>query len=967
MNSQLLVTELLALPDLSAQKQYLADCIAARPAPEQDEFANQLKAQADQLLRADIQRCLQTADLLLHLASLNQNQWHRALGLRVKANAFCHGGLGEYRQAIALYDEAAEIYKEKGHVVFQAGTQYAKITALANLGYYDEALKIGQWAAAILEANQEWLLLAKLTVNLGSIHRRLGEDNQALALYDKACELYQQLGNNKDARSALARVEQNRIVVLRHVGRFDESIAASQRAFAMLYASGQPMEAVRAQQNLAATYFVIGRYNEGLALLDEAREAFLADGRQRDAILIELITNDCLLQLRRFTDVLASCQRVHTLFTELGTRFEVGQSSLNEAVAYAGLERFEEALAALAEARQIFGDEGNEVWMASTDLETAVILHHQGQYQASFETALRCADTFAAHQLPVEEAQSFLTAAQAAIRLGRQATAQHLITTVLATDEAKDLPALAYQSNYLLGTLAYQQGDLPQARHHYDAARRQLEQLRGRLMIEFRADFLEDKQVVYEDLVEVCLEMNEAEASLLYAERAKSRALLELLAFRLDMSLEARTEADKPLVAELVQLREERDRLYRRWEGGEVTRERGRMTAMAEGQQMAQQDVLAVEKRITDLWHKLLIRNADYAREAALWQVHTESIQPYLDKDTALLVYVIAKGKLLVFQVTHDAVQVIHLSISLTQLQRWLQLMWLNLKSVPKSAPARLDLLTVNIQGILHQLYDQLIQPLAASLQGYKNLIIVPHGPLHYLPFHALYDGTTYLLSQHAISYLPSASFLAYGQITRPEADGLVAFGHSYNGRLPYTNDEARLIAHQWQGQSWLEEATTLAQVKTAAQNCHILHLATHADFRPDNPLFSGLALADGWLTTMDIFNMRVPASLVTLSACQTGRSVIGGGDELFGLMRAFLSAGAASLVLSLWAVEDRSTMRFMTLFYEALAQGHDKGEALREVQRCFVEGIGNPETADFYQHPYFWAPFYLVGDAGPL
>jgi CHAT domain-containing protein len=59
--------------------------------------------------------------------------------------------------------------------------------------------------------------------------------------------------------------------------------------------------------------------------------------------------------------------------------------------------------------------------------------------------------------------------------------------------------------------------------------------------------------------------------------------------------------------------------------------------------------------------------------------------------------------------------------------------------------------------------------------------------------------------------------------------------------------------------------------------------------------------------------------------------------------------------------------MRFMTLFYEALAQGHDKGEALRQVQRCFVEGIGNPETADFYQHPYFWAPFYLVGDAGPL
>ena len=955
------------MPGLALQKQFVADCVATLLVADQDQFANQLKVEADQFLRSDIQRCLETADLLLHLSALNHNQWHRALGLRVKANAFCHGGLGEYRQAIVLYDEAAEIYREKGHVIFQAGTQYAKITALANLGHYDEALRIGQWAASIFEANQEWLLLAKLYVNLGSIYYRLREDNKALALYDNAFKLYQQFENDGDARSALARVEQNRIIVLRNLGRFDESIATSQRAYKMLRESGQQMEVVRAQQNLAATYFVLGRYNEGLALLDEAREAFLADGRQRDAIVIELIANDCLLQLRRFSDVLANCRRVRILFRELGARFEVGQSILNEAVAYAGLERFAEALTALAEARQIFVDEGNDVWVASTDLETAVILQHQGQYQVSFDTALACAGTFSAHKLPVEAAQAYLTAARAAIQLGHQTTANHLIATALPIAEDQHLPTLAYQIYYLLGTVARQQGDLPLARRHYDEARRQLEQLRGRLMIEFRADFLEDKQIVYEDLVEVCLELDEAEAGLHYAERAKSRALLELLAFRLDLSLEARTEADKPLVAELVQLREERDRLYRHWEGGEVTRERGRITAMAAGQQIAQQDVLAIEKRITDLWHKLLIRNADYARDASLWQVHTESIQPYLDAETTVLAYFIAKGNLLAFQVTREAVQVKHLSVPLAQLQRLLQLMWLNLRAVPKSTPDRLKLLNVNIQGILQQLHDHLIQPCAALLAGHKNLIIVPHGPLHYLPFHALHDGTSYLLSQHTISYLPSATFLSYGRAARAETCRLAAFGHSYNGRLPYTNDEARLIATGWQGEYWLEEATTLAQVQTAAQQCHILHLATHADFRPDNPLFSGLALADGWLTTMDIFNMRVPASLVTLSACQTGRSVIGGGDELFGLMRAFLSAGAASLVLSLWAVEDRSTMRFMALFYEDLAEGYSKGEALRRVQRCFVQGAVDAETADYYQHPYFWAPFYLVGDAGPV
>jgi CHAT domain-containing protein len=117
----------------------------------------------------------------------------------------------------------------------------------------------------------------------------------------------------------------------------------------------------------------------------------------------------------------------------------------------------------------------------------------------------------------------------------------------------------------------------------------------------------------------------------------------------------------------------------------------------------------------------------------------------------------------------------------------------------------------------------------------------------------------------------------------------------------------------------------------------------------------------------MDIFSLPLQASLVTLSACQTGRSVVGGGDELFGLMRAFLSTGAASLVLSLWAVEDRSTMHFMELFYKNLARGLHKGTAIREVQRRFIEGFIDEDAASHYKHPYFWAPFYLVGDSGPL
>lgn len=964
------VEALLALPDEGVQRQFLAEHLPTLDADAQDEVADLLKVKSDHFLRSDIQRCLNSADLILHIADLTTSPWHRALGLRAMGNALCYGGLGEYRRAVELYDEAVDIYRVQGHVVHEAGTQYAKLTALAHLGRYDEALQIGEWAGRVLEKNAKWLLLAKLNVNLGSIHRRLGQDALALTLYNRARDLYRQFENDYEATVAIGRVEQNRSVVLRNLGLFEEAIQASQTAWGILGNTGQKVEAARAKQNLALTYFVLGRYNEALALLDRARDVFLDDGRQRDAVLIELFVSDCLLQLRRFKDVLDKSRQARTLFAQLGTQFEVAQSILNEAVAYAGLERYDEALAALEEARRLFVADGNSsVWVASTDLEIASILLRQEKHQESIERSLACAEVFAFHRLPVERSQALLVAARAAVQSGQYEQVRDLVAAVLTVAEDQDIPTLVYQAHYLLGAQAEAQGNLQQARAEYERAATVLERMRGRLMIEFRADFLEDKQVVYEDLVQVCLDLDEPQEGLMYAERAKSRALLELLAFRLNLGIEARAEADQPLVEELVRLRGERDRLYRRWQGDEVMHERGETTIIGENQHVAQQDVVVLEQQITELWHRLLIRNADYARDAALWQVRVEPVQPFLDAETALVEYFLAQGQFIVFFVTRETVQARRLPVKLPQIQHLLQLLWLNLRAVPKSSPEQVVHLTANARGILRRFYDHLVAPLTDLVASYQKLVIVPHGPLHYLPFHALQDETGIFVSRHEISYLPSASFLRYWPEPRQRRGDLIAVGHSYGGRLPYTNQEARTIASLSKGLVLLEDEATLAQVQAAAAQCDVLHLAAHADFRPDSPLFSGLALADGWLTTLDIFNLRLQASLVTLSACQTGRSVVSGGDELLGLMRAFLSAGAASLVLSLWAVEDYSTALLMEKFYSRLTQGWTKGAALRNVQTQFARGRSTEDTraAKLYTHPYFWAPFYLVGNAGLL
>ena len=118
--------------------------------------------------------------------------------------------------------------------------------------------------------------------------------------------------------------------------------------------------------------------------------------------------------------------------------------------------------------------------------------------------------------------------------------------------------------------------------------------------------------------------------------------------------------------------------------------------------------------------------------------------------------------------------------------------------------------------------------------------------------------------------------------------------------------------------------------------------------------MFSSIRLGDGHLSLFDLYQLPLAADLVTLSGCSTGLNVVVGGDELFGLIRGLLSAGAGSVLVSLWDVSDRSTADYMTAFYRSLEAGQNKAQAVRTAIR---------EVRKHYEHPYFWAPFVLVGN----
>ncbi|MEZ4726380.1 MAG: CHAT domain-containing tetratricopeptide repeat protein [Caldilineaceae bacterium] len=943
------------------QEQHAFLCIHAISFDER--AAQSLKQRADRLMRSDVQAVLQIAQLLLDLGEQTTLPVARALGLTAEANALSVGGLGNYARAVVCYEEAAAIYASLQRPVDRAKVLAGKVSALAFLGRYTEALVDGQWATTVLQAHEQWQMLAGLNWNLAIVYGRQGDDMRALEKFDQIRTFYQSLG--AEGEWCLPMVEQNRAVVLRNLGRFEESITASRRAWALFDQLGQTAELARAQQNLAVTYLVLGRYNEALDLLDQASHLFLRDGRHADALTVELYVTDCLLHLRRFGEGLEKCQSIRTRFAQNGTRLEIGQAQLHEGVALAGLQRYPEALIALQAAQECFQQEDNAVLLAAVEMERAAILLHSGDPTQSLTVSRRCIEVFQLHELPVRRAQACLLAARAALALHDEACVRHMLQQVFAISDPNDIPTLAYQGHYLLGDLCKQMDDIERAQVAYGRAIQELERLRGNLMVEFRADFLADKQTVYEDMVDLCLARQAPAEGFTYAERAKSRALLDLLAHRVDLRIQAKDARDERDVAQLMHLRQERDRLYRRWEGRANLHFRGANDGGVPLVNEEQQQILTIEKQITALWHKLLVHNADYARDAALWQVYAEPVQSYLPEETLLIEYFSVRGTLVVFLVSRHTVQAIRLPTSISHVLQLTQLLGLNLRAVMRSGARQMPDLTQNALGLLQQLYRLLVAPYAIHLNGYKHLQVVPHGPLHYLPFHALHDGQQYLLEAYEVSYLTGADLLRYRANDPAALDRLatntVALGHSFGKRLPHTVAEAQRVAHLTGGQALVDSAATTSELRSLAATCRILHFATHGDFRNDNPLFSGLALDDGWLTTLDVFHLRLNASLVTLSACQTGRHVIGGGDELLGLLRAFLYAGANSLVATLWSVEDHSTATLMERFYAQLMGGATKGAALRHAQLAYLA------DGDRHAHPFFWAPFFLVGHAGAL
>ena len=525
-----------------------------------------------------------------------------------------------------------------------------------------------------------------------------------------------------------------------------------------------------------------------------------------------------------------------------------------------------------------------------------------------------------------------------------------------------------------------------------------IEELRGNLSsIDVRSSFVSDKFYIYENLIGILVDTGHVEEAFEYVERAKARSFLDMIGNKAIGSGKDRRPEVQVLIEEERQLQKRIADL---------------MTVPDSAAVLG--NVIARHREVIG-W--LREKDPEYASVKSIDPVPVKELQGMLDDSTALLEYFIGERSSFVFLVRHDTLLARRLNLKSKELARDVEALRRLLfydfpmrktgflreqrlrenKSMLEALEAWRESVTDNSwQFKLMEMHSRLIFPVQPSLKGIRNLYVVPHGPLHHLPFQALVPPTgvdfrgdvhiarpKYMIEEYALSYLPSASVLGFAmkKDAHPAMSAMIVGDPVYADpkyrRRPLDGAliEADTVARYARDPLLLkrEQAEEKTVKERIGQN-DLLHFATHGELNKKDPLQSRILLAamqpdsinDGNLTVSKIFNLDLNAVLVTLSACQTAQlaSEEGGftpGDDLVGLTRSFMYAGTPSVIASLWYVDDAATLDWMRAFYQSWL---DAGVSrMRSAREAALQMLDQPKDPDWI-FPYYWSAFVYMGDS---
>jgi CHAT domain-containing protein len=519
--------------------------------------------------------------------------------------------------------------------------------------------------------------------------------------------------------------------------------------------------------------------------------------------------------------------------------------------------------------------------------------------------------------------------------------AQENLEQTLAMAERLRLPNFVYLASSQLGDLNLQTQRPVEAIPYYKKAIDSIESTRSLLESEeFRSSYFEDKRATYGSMIVAQLRAKNSAEAFNYSERARSRAFLDILGSKIQLARSGTLlEHERALQARISVLQ-----------------------AMVAGQgpdasesPRLRQEIEAAQKAYADFLTEVRKENKEQASLINVEPLTLKQIQTLLDPGVTMLEYFVVRTAVLLWVVEKESIRFVNIPIARTDL-------------VSKVTALRENVFQLGekekLKASSQELYKLLIEPALQHVRG-KELLVIPHDVLHYLPFQALVSAQDkYLIQDYPIYYLSSASLMQFThEKRRAGGERALIMGNPSLGdeayNLRFAEREAREVASVYpKSEVYLKEQASKSRAVALSPKYDVLHFAVHAELNENDPMGSALLLAgvgkdDGRLKVGEIFSLDLKANMVVLSACETGLGKLSNGDELIGLTRAFIYAGTPSVVTTLWKVNDRASYELMREFYQQLKTSK-KVDALRQAQIA---------TMKEFPEPFYWAAYGLTGE----
>jgi tetratricopeptide (TPR) repeat protein len=911
---------------------------------------------------------LALCDLMAGMLMVHRGQYKKALPILQQARDFfasqnmpvevakCLFQIGwieseneHYEQALACHEQAHAIFTEEDMAVWSAhcdnnmGVIYWKLTQ------FDRAQERLERALAVLEANDITTSGATCELNLGNVFFSLNQYDRALEHYKKARRKYL----TEEVVKYAALCDGNMALVYLRKGRYSQALHLQERAREALVRKGVFTSVAHNDRNQATTYVLLNQPDKALALYEAARATYQQEG-----------------------------------WTFWAAKCDMDISRL-----YIQQKEYDKALGTLRQAHEVCQKVGSEIHVALCDRSIGDVLAAKNDYGQALASYQRSREVFVRNELSIDAALCDIGLAQVRCETGDHKEAEQLFSSALCLLSG-DFPDQAWRCEAGLAQIDRRQNRLDEALSHYQRAIGHIQRARRYIYAEpLSASFFSAHRSVYQETLLLALTLGRTATAIEIIEASKAQTFASLLSKEgaaLD-DFPARDRYARELLVgkdrlkrEIGQLRQEVMASFRD-EPGE-----GTLTWSAS----KSDEILArLDEKVAD-YEKIAVQlqQMETAHEGSRDSVFF-SADRFLQEGEGRL----PQGwSCLEYYFLDDVLCILYLDGSRTM--SWEK----NPSSMDRMALSQCtspikDKRTLIYRGDLGQsplphvgrayrerLYELLIpEEVRTWISPEKLLFIVPHQDLHLLPFQALEGKEGFLAEQATIAYLPSLNSLQtlwqrsrYRKTRGQEVSkgeglpsgplrvlliGVTEFQQE-RGPLPNALEEVETLQCLFgdQADSLVNEQATVSKIREMNESGElgtfdVIHLATHAHFDDRSGFLSGISLYDDDLTISDIFRLSLTARLVTLSACQGARGEIRPGDELIGLPRALLSAGANALLASLWRIEDEPAKEIMTAFYERWVAAHEQSAAvtLNAIQRAMI-GKAYP--------PYYWASFIAMG-----